>query len=265
MKALSPSPHPGSQVPWKQRRSAWTANTWPAMGSVPGPVQLWPPWFGWLKTLNSEMISPLVLAAIALLWLFKDQSHPGSYFCFFRWNPFILPQPPIRCLGCFVCPQCPKFPWNGLFSLTIWTSVQCGDACPLLLNRCLVCIPGNWSPTCFVFLPSSGISTGWILDPCLLISPFSYLFSPVVNHLASLLHLPLTCPQPHLPSILPSRLTYDAIPQSSHLFSRCTFRKASLVDWLVGRWLGFVCEVFFFGPFVLVLSVRDPLQTCRGS
>ena len=39
----------------------------------------------WLvENSSSEMISPLVLAAIALLWLFKDQSHPGSYFCFFR-------------------------------------------------------------------------------------------------------------------------------------------------------------------------------------
>lgn len=34
------------------------------------------------------------------------------------------------------------------------------------------------------------------------------------------------------------------ISKSSHLFSRCTFCEASLVDWLVGRWLVF-CVCFF--------------------
>ena len=177
------------------------------------------------------MIFPLEFAAIALLWLFKDQSHSGSYFFFLDETHLSSPSHPPCALGCFVCPQCPKIPWNGLFSLTIWTSVQCGDPCPLLLNRCLVCILGNLSPTCFVFLPSSGISTGWILDPCLLISPFSYLFSPVVNHLASLLHLPLTCPQPHLPSILLNRLTYDAFPKVLICFLDALLAKH---PWLIG-------------------------------
>lgn len=117
MKAFSLSPHPGSQVPWKQRPSAWTANNWPAMGSLPGPVQLWPPWFGWFKTLVWKWFSLWFLQPLLCCGYSKTKAILGLIF-FFRWNPFILPQSPITCLGCFVCPQCPKVPWNGLFSLT---------------------------------------------------------------------------------------------------------------------------------------------------
>ena len=147
-------------------------------------------------------------------------------------------------LGCFLCPQCPKSPWNGPFSFILLdrqASVHHGDLCALLLNLCPVS-PAKWFIPYVVslVLSSSGRSISWILDPCWLIAQFSYFPHPIINPLVPLFHFPWRCPQPQIPSILLNSLTYQCISKNSVLSSQGTFFKASLVGWL------FFCFYFLF-------------------
>lgn len=65
------------------------------------------------------MIFPLVPAAIALLWLFKDQSHPGSYFFFLGETHLSSPSHPSRVCDVLFVLSVQRFHETfGLFSLT---------------------------------------------------------------------------------------------------------------------------------------------------